>query len=91
MGDAPYQVMLKNWQTESGLTEEQGILHASGCKAQSCSDVAFELFIDPTGDNVNVYAISGKALNKYEEKGAIKLTPAMASNLAAVKGDAGVN
>ena len=83
MGTSAYQAMLKTWQTETPLKEEGGILHASGCQAHNCGDTGYELFVDPAGDNVNVYAFSKKAMKKYEEKGPIALPPGMAADFKA--------
>ena len=63
-----FDKLLANWNTETPLTVEDQIIHASGCKDNNCPSNAYELFIDLVNDNINVYYFRGNTLKVYTEK-----------------------
>lgn len=76
-----YDLMVQNWNTETPITIENNIAHASGCKSHNCPSSAFELFIDLKNNNINVYHFSNNSLRVYTEKGFIDLPPGFAAEL----------
>jgi len=67
------QNFLNNWNTETPLTLENGIIHSSGCKDNDCPNNAFELYIDLKNDNINIYNFRGNTLRIFKEKDFITL------------------
>jgi hypothetical protein len=65
--------LIVNWNTETALTIEDQIIHASGCNDNDCPSNAYELFIDLENDNINVYHFRGNTLRVYTEKEWINL------------------
>ncbi|RLD77652.1 MAG: hypothetical protein DRJ07_14365 [Bacteroidetes bacterium] len=65
--------MKRDWNTENPLTIENQIIHSSGCRAHSCPDSGYELFVDLKNDNINIYFFMGNTLRVYKEKGWITL------------------
>lgn len=65
--------LLANWNTETALSIEDQVIHASGCNDEDCPSSAYELFIDLTNDNINVYHFRGNTLRVYTEKEWINL------------------
>jgi len=68
-----YDNMVRDWNTENPITIENQIIHSSGCRAHSCPDSGYELFIDLKNDNINIYFFMGNTLRVYKEKGWITL------------------
>lgn len=90
MGDARYQTLLQDWQTESPLSVEDGVYHTNGCQAHNCFDVDYHLFLDPATDDVNLYAFRDRKMEAFEDKRAIPLPEDLAGDFAAVKTNHGV-
>jgi hypothetical protein len=65
--------LVANWNTETPITIEDGIIHSSGCQDNDCPSNAYELFIDLKGDNINIYNFKGNMLRIYKEKELIDL------------------
>jgi len=65
--------MKRDWNTENPLTIKNQIIHSSGCRAHSCPDSGYELFVDLKNDNINIYFFMGNTLRVYKEKGWITL------------------
>jgi len=63
-----FDKLIANWNTETPLVIEDQIIHASGCNDSDCPSNAYELFIDLTNDNINVYHFRGNTLRVYAEK-----------------------
>ena len=83
-----YDLLVQNWNTETPITIENNIIHASGCKSHNCPESAFELFIDLKNDNINVYHFSNNTLRVYTEKGWIELPPGFAEEIEIKKENA---
>ncbi len=65
--------MVRDWNTENPISIENQIIHSSGCRAHSCPDSGYELFVDLKNDNINIYFFMGNTLRVYKEKGWIVL------------------
>ena len=83
-----YDLLVQNWNTETPISIENNIIHASGCKSHNCPESAFELFVDLKNDNINVYHFSNNSLRVYTEKGWIKLPTGFAEELEIKKENA---
>ena len=68
-----YDNMVRDWNTENPITIENQIIHSSGCRAHSCPDSGYELFIDLKNDNINIFFFMSNTLRVYTEKGWIDL------------------
>ena len=68
-----YDALVANWNTETPITIEDQIIHASGCKAHNCPSSGYELFIDLKNDNINLYHFRANTLRVYTEKDWITL------------------
>ena len=76
-----YNLLVQNWNTETPISIENNIIHASGCKSRNCKESAFELFIDLKNDNINIYHFNNNTLRVYTEKGWIELPPGFEAEL----------
>ncbi len=65
--------MKRDWNTETPITIEDQIIHASGCKSNNCPNSGYELFIDLKNDNINIYHFRSNTLRVYTEKDWITL------------------
>ena len=63
-----YNALVANWNTETPITIEDQIIHASGCKEHDCPSSGYELFIDLKNDNINIYHFRANTLRVYTEK-----------------------
>lgn len=63
-----YDALITNWNTETPISIENQIIHASGCKAHNCPSNGYELFIDLKNDNINIYYFRDNTLKVYTEK-----------------------
>jgi hypothetical protein len=82
------QNLLDNWNTETPITIENGIIHSSGCKDNDCSNNAFELYIDLKNDNINIYNFKGNTLRIFKEKNFIELPKVYQDELEVKKANA---
>lgn len=80
--------LVANWNTETPLTIENGIIHSSGCKDNDCPGNAYELYIDLENDNINIYNFNGNTLRIYKEKGLIELPKFLQEELDIKKSNA---
>jgi hypothetical protein len=66
--------MKANWNVETPMAIENGILLASACQAHNCAANRYVMFVDLDKDNVNVYHVEeDKDTKTYFEKGKIEL------------------
>ncbi len=68
-----FDAFILNWNTETPISIENQIIHASGCKAHDCPSNGYELFIDFKNDNINIFHFRGNTLKVYTEKDWIDL------------------
>ncbi|MCF6222613.1 MAG: hypothetical protein L3J34_02680 [Flavobacteriaceae bacterium] len=68
-----FDVFISNWNTETPISIENQIIHASGCKAHACPSNGYELFIDLKNDNINIFYFRGNTLKVYTENDWIDL------------------
>lgn len=83
-----YDALIANWNTETPITIENQIIHASGCKAHNCSSNGYELFIDLKNDNINIYHFRGNTLRVYTEKDWIDLPESFNNEIETKKSNA---
>jgi hypothetical protein len=66
--------MKANWNVETPMEIENGILMASACQAHNCAANGYVMFVDLNKDNINVYHIEeDKEMKTYFEKGKVEL------------------
>lgn len=68
-----YDIFIANWNTETPLMLTDSIIHASGCKAHDCSALSYDMYIDLSKDNINIYAITDGTVSVFTEKDTIAL------------------
>lgn len=85
LGEPTFQIMLREWNTETPIEMEGGILHTSGCQDNNCGEIGYHLFIDPVGDNINLFSFRNQEMMTYQEKGAISLPDSLAWDFEIVK------
>ena len=83
-----YDALVANWNTETPITIEDQIIHASGCKAHDCPSSGYEFFIDLTNDNINLYHFRGNTLRVYTEKDWITLPEGFDNEIETKKSNA---
>lgn len=83
-----FDTFISNWNTETPISMENQIIHASGCKAKACSSNGYELFIDLKNDNINIFHFRGNTLRVYTEKDWITLPKKYEDEIEAKKEDA---
>ncbi len=83
-----YDALLANWNTETPITIEDQIIHASGCKAHNCPSSGYELFIDLKNDNINLYHFRSNTLRVYTEKDWITLPKGFSNEIDIKKSNA---
>lgn len=88
MMGAQYDSLIANWNTETPIQLEDSIIHTSGCKAHNCPADAYELYIDLTDDNINVYNFQNDTLYFFAEKDSFSLPVQMKADLNVVKSNA---
>ncbi|RYJ41075.1 MULTISPECIES: hypothetical protein [Flavobacterium] len=62
-----YDLMVKNWNTETPFEKQDNILHAWGCKQHDCSTYSYDLYIDVKNNKINVYKFSESKLTVFKE------------------------
>lgn len=83
-----YEALVANWNTETPITIEDQIIHASGCKAHNCPSSGYELFIDLKNDNINIYHFRSNTLRVYTEKDWITLPKGFSNEIEIKKSNA---
>jgi len=83
-----YEALVANWNTESPITMEDQIVHASGCKSHDCPSSGYELFIDLKNDNINIYHFRSNTLRVYTEKDWITLPSGFSKEIETKKANA---
>ena len=83
-----YEALITNWNTESPITMEDQIVHASGCKSHNCPSSGYELFIDLKNDNINIYHFRSNTMRVYTEKDWITLPSGFAKEIETKKANA---
>ena len=83
-----YDALIANWNTETPITIEDQIIHASGCKAHNCPSSGYELFIDLKNNNINVYHFRSNTLRVYTEKDWISLPKGFSNEIETKKSNA---
>jgi len=83
-----YNALVANWNTETPITIEDQIIHASGCKEHDCPSSGYELFIDLKNDNINIYHFRGNTLRVYTEKEWITLPKGFSDEIETKKSNA---
>ena len=83
-----YDALIANWNTETPITIEDQIIHASGCKAHNCPSSGYELFIDLKNDNINIYHFRSNTLRVYTEKDWITLPKGFNNEIETKKSNA---
>ena len=83
-----YEALVANWNTESPITMEDQIVHASGCKSHNCPSSGYELFIDLKNDNINIYHFRSNTMRVYTEKDWITLPSGFAKEIETKKANA---
>jgi len=75
--------MKANWNVETPIDIQNGILMTSGCQQHNCGGNIYYMFFDLKRDNINVYHIEkGKRL--YAENGTIELPSSFAEEMSSV-------
>ncbi len=73
--------MKANWNVETPIEIQNGILMTSGCQQHNCGGNIYYMFIDLEHDNINVYHVEkGKQL--YSENGRIDLPRSFADEMS---------
>ncbi len=80
--------MKRDWNTETPITIEDRIIHASGCKSNNCPSSGYELFIDLKNDNINIYHFRSNTLRVHTEKDWITLPKGFSNEIEIKKSNA---
>ena len=73
--------MKANWNVETPIEMQNGILMTSGCQQHNCDGNIYYMFIDLERDNINVYHVEkGKQL--YSENRRIDLPRSFADEMS---------
>jgi hypothetical protein len=75
-----FAAMKANWNVESPVEIENGILMTSGCEQHNCGDNIYYMFVDLDKDNINVFHIEN-GTQTYAEHGKISLPKKFADQL----------
>jgi len=76
-----FAAMKANWDVETPIEIENGILMTSGCEQHNCGGNMYYMFVDLERDNINVYHVeNGERL--YSEKGRIDLPKKFSDEIA---------
>ena len=76
-----FGAMKTNWNVETPIEIESGILMTSGCQQHNCGGNNYYLFVDLEHDNINVYHVeNGQRL--YSENGRIDLPKKFSDEIA---------
>ncbi len=78
---ADFAAMKANWDVETPIEIEGGILMATGCEQHNCADNRYLMFVDLEKDNINVFHIE-HGTQVYTEHGKIDLPGKFAAELA---------
>ena len=78
---ADFAAMKANWDVETPIEIENGILMASGCEQHNCADNRYLMFVDLEKDNINVFHIE-HGTQTYNEHGKIDLPKKFAAELS---------
>lgn len=73
--------MKQNWNVETPIVIQDGILMTTGCEQHNCGSNRYFLFIDLGKDNINVFHVEDEKTNNYFEKGRISLPAKFADEL----------
>ncbi|MFM9905090.1 MAG: hypothetical protein ACKVQJ_11025 [Pyrinomonadaceae bacterium] len=77
---ADYAAFKANWDVETPVEIENGILMASGCEQHNCGDNIYYLFVDLENDNINVFHREN-GVQSFAERGKINLPKKFADEL----------
>ena len=73
--------MKANWNVETPIEIQNGILMTSGCQQHNCGGNIYYMFVDLERDNINVYHVeNGK--RSYSENGRIDLPRSFADEMS---------
>jgi hypothetical protein len=76
-----FAAMKANWNVETPIEIQNGILMTSGCQQHNCGGNIYYMFIDLERDNINVYHVeNGK--RSYFENGRIDLPRSFADEMS---------
>lgn len=79
-----YETFSENWNTETPIAMVDSVIHTSGCKANDCSSLSYDLYIDLPNNNINMYNIDKGSITLFAEKDTIRLPSKLRSELRVI-------
>lgn len=76
---ADYETMVKNFNVQTPIVEENGIYKLTGCKAHDCPAYQTTVLYDKKNDNFNIIIDQNGKVKELEEKGKIEYTESLKS------------
>lgn len=69
-----YEAMVKNFNVESPIVEENGVYKTSGCLKNNCPGFSTTIYYDEKKDNLNIVTDQNGKIKDYNEKGKIEIS-----------------
>lgn len=75
LAGADYDAIVKNFNVESPIVEENGVYKTSGCLQNNCPGFSTTIYYDEKNDNLNIVTDQDGKTKGYNEKGKIEISP----------------